>query len=88
VWNWGAEQQAAFDELKTRITSSPVLALTDDSLQYHVKVNSSNVATSAVLSQRSPSDGKWRPIAFYSKSLSAVEQNYNIHNKEMLAIMR
>jgi len=30
---------------------------------------------------------KWYPVAFYSKSLSPVEQNYEIHNKEMLAII-
>jgi len=32
-------------------------------------------------------DGKWHPIAFYSKSLSSVERNYEIHDKEMLAII-
>jgi len=33
-------------------------------------------------------DGKWHPVAFYSKFLSSVERNYEIHNKEMLAIIR
>jgi hypothetical protein len=33
-------------------------------------------------------DLKWHPIAFYSKSLNTVEHNYNIHDKEMLAVMR
>jgi len=32
-------------------------------------------------------DGKWHPIAFYSKSLFFVERNYEIHDKEMLAII-
>jgi len=32
-------------------------------------------------------DGKWHPVAFYSKSLFSVEQNYEIHDKEMLAII-
>jgi len=32
-------------------------------------------------------DGKWHPVAFYSKSLSSVEQNYEIHDKKMLAII-
>jgi len=32
-------------------------------------------------------DGKWHPVAFYSKSLSSVERNYKIHDKEMLAII-
>jgi len=33
-------------------------------------------------------DGKWRPVAFLSKSLNETEINYEIHNKEMLAIIR
>ena len=40
------------------------------------------------MSQQSTTDGKWHPVAFYSKSLSSVEQNYEIHDKEMLAIIR
>ena len=34
------------------------------------------------------SDKKWRPVTFISKSLSDTEQNYEIHNKEMLAVVR
>ncbi|GLB45802.1 putative retrotransposable element tf2 155 kda protein type 1-like [Lyophyllum shimeji] len=41
----------------------------------------------AVLSQQSPEDEKWHPVAFYFKSLNAVERNYEIHDKEMLAII-
>ena len=33
-------------------------------------------------------DGKWRPVAFLSKSLNETERNYKIHNKEMLAVIR
>jgi len=33
-------------------------------------------------------DGKWRPVAFLSKSLNETEKNYKIHDKEMLAIIR
>jgi RNase H-like domain found in reverse transcriptase len=44
--------------------------------------------TGAILLQQSDDDLKWHLIAFYSKSLNAVEQNYNIHDKEMLAVMR
>ena len=45
-------------------------------------------ATSAVLSQQNSEDDKWHPVAFLSKSLSPVEQNYEIHDKEMLAIVQ
>jgi len=33
-------------------------------------------------------DEKWRPVAFISKLLNKVERNYEIHNREMLAIIR
>ena len=32
-------------------------------------------------------DGKWRPIAYHSQSLTEAERNYEIHDREMLAIM-
>jgi len=41
-----------------------------------------------VLSQICLTDDKWHPVAFFSKSLSPVERNYKIHDKEMLAIIR
>jgi hypothetical protein len=41
-----------------------------------------------VTSQLSTEDGKWHPVAYYSKSLSETERNYEIHDKEMLAIIR
>jgi hypothetical protein len=45
-------------------------------------------ATGAVLSQVSAEDDKSHPVAYLSKSLTPVECNYKIHNKEMLAIIR
>ena len=45
------------------------------------------MATRVVLSQQSESDGKWHPIAFYLKALSAIEQNYDTYDKEMLTII-
>jgi len=38
--------------------------------------------------KQSPVDDKWHPIAYYSEDLSVVERNYEIHDKEMLAIIR
>ena len=86
-FRWGEEQEKAFLELKQRVTSALILVLLDDSKPFQLEVDSSNVATRAVLSQQSESDGKWHPIAFYSKALSTVKQNYNIYDKEMLAIV-
>ena len=50
-------------------------------------MNSLDFATGAVLFQQLTTDGKWHPVVFYSKSLSSVEWNYEIYDKEILAII-
>jgi len=55
--------------------------------EFRVEVDTSNYATEGVLSMKC-SDELWRPVAFISKSLSDTERNYEIHNKEMLAVVR
>jgi len=59
-----------------------------DSEPFRIEADSSDFASGAVLSQQLPGEEKWYPVAFYSKSLSLVERNYEIHDKEMLAIIR
>jgi len=87
VWMWGEREQAAFEDLKTAVTTAPVLVSPQELDPFRIKVDSLDFATGAVLSQQSTTDGKWHPIAFYSKSLSSVERNYEIHDKEMPAII-
>ncbi len=50
-----------------------------------VEADASEGAVGAVLSQKQ--NGKWRPVAFMLKSLSAMERNYEIYDKELLTIM-
>ena len=52
-----------------------------------MEADTSNYATEGVLSMKC-SDNMWRPVTFISKSLSDTEQNYEIHNKEMLAVIK
>jgi len=52
-----------------------------------MEVNASNYATRGVLSMEYE-DELWRPVAFLSKSLNEMKRNYEIHDKEMLAIIR
>src|SRR6266581_4940816 len=87
-WNWGVDEQSAFDKLKRNVTTAPVLISPDSTKPFRIEADSSDFATGAVLSQVSPADEKWHPVAFFSKSLSPVERNYEIHDKEMLAIIR
>ena len=88
AFKWSSEEKSAFDILRDRITSAPILALPDNSRPYRIEADSSDFATRAVLSQENPDNGKWHPVAFLSKSLSPVERNYEIHNKEVLVIVQ
>ena len=86
-WKWEAEEQAAFDELKRRFVESPVLRMYDPNRRTRIEVDASGNATGGVLSQEAE-DGKWHPVAFHSESMSDAERNYEIYDKEMLAIIR
>ena len=87
-WHWDEPERSAFEAIRDRIVSAPILMFPDDSRPFRVEADSSDFATGAVLSQQSRTDDKWHPVAYYSKSLNAVERNYEIHDKEMLAIIR
>ena len=52
-----------------------------------METDTSNFAIAAILSQQDD-EGKWRPVAFMSRALNNAERNYEIYNKEMLAIMQ
>ena len=52
-----------------------------------MEADASDYATRGMLSMKCE-DEKWRPVAFISKSLNATEHNYEIHDKEMLAVIR
>ena len=86
-WWWKEEQQKAFDELKRVFMTRPVLAAPDLDKEFRIEADASNYATGGVLSMKG-SNELWRPVAFISKSLSDIERNYEIHDKEMLAVVR
>ncbi len=86
IFRWNPDAQVAFDALKSRFVSAPVLLVPDPESQFIVEVDASDVGVGAVLSQRSLCDGKVHPCAFFSRRLSPAEHNYDIGNKELLAV--
>ena len=68
-WQWGKEQQKAFNKLKGIFTTRPVLAASDLDKEFRIEADASNYATGGVLSMKC-SNKLWRPITFISKSLS------------------
>ncbi|CAK6981241.1 uncharacterized protein LOC108874699, partial [Scomber scombrus] len=87
TFEWSAEAQTSFEQLKTKFTAAPVLIHPDPVLQFIVEVDASDCGVGAVLSQRSPADHKLHPCAFFSRRLSPAERNYDVGNRELLAVV-
>uniref|UniRef100_A0A183CQC9 RNA-directed DNA polymerase n=1 Tax=Globodera pallida TaxID=36090 RepID=A0A183CQC9_GLOPA len=86
-WNWTEKTQTSFEALKGYLTSAPLLIQPDTTEQFFVECDASDFATGTILSQKN-SEGKLCPVAYLSKSLSPAERNYDIFDKELLAIIR
>lgn len=85
-FEWTTECEAAFETLKTRFTTAPILCHYDSKLKCVMETDASDFAIGAILSQVS-SDGRLHPVAFMSRKMDKAEINYEIHDKEMLAIV-
>ena len=85
-WKWGKAQQNAFDELKDKLSSAPVLMHYDAELPLKLDTDASDYGVGAVISHISP-DGAERPIAYASRTLSKSERNYAQIEKEALSII-
>jgi len=73
--------------LKERFTTELVLVILDLDKKMRVKADVSDFAIGGVLLMKCE-DEKWRPVAYISKLLNESKRNYEIHNKEILAIIK
>jgi hypothetical protein len=87
AWDWSSDCETAFQSLKTAFTTAPVLRHFDPSKEIVVECDSSDYVSSGILSQRD-TDGTLHPVAFMSRKHSLQECNYEIYDKELLAIVR
>ncbi len=85
-FRWSSAAEAAFTKLKGCFVSAPILIAPDPSRQFVVEVDASEVGVGAVLFHRSSSDDKVHPCAYFSHRLSPAERNYDIGNRELLAV--
>ncbi|KAK3538991.1 hypothetical protein QTP86_023598 [Hemibagrus guttatus] len=83
---WTDEARAAFQQLKDCFTSAPILRHPDPDLPFVVEVDASSSGLRAIISQRHGEPGKLHPCAYYSQKLTAAEANYDVGNRELLAI--
>jgi hypothetical protein len=84
-WDWSLECQTAFDTLKRAFTEAPILHHWVPGRQITVETDASDYATATILSILGD-DSEIHPVAFRSRTLSPAELNYNMHDKELLAI--
>jgi len=82
---WSNEEQLAFEILKSKLITAPVLIYPDFSKSFNLTCDASNYAISAILSQGPV--GKDHPIAYASRTLNKCETNYSTTEKELLAIV-
>src|SRR6266571_3478091 len=80
-------EQEAFDALKEAIAKEPVLLFPQLSKPFKMEVDTSAIAIGAVLNQEGE-DGKKHLVAYYSKSFSATERNYDIYDRELLTVVK
>ncbi|CAB0004062.1 unnamed protein product [Nesidiocoris tenuis] len=87
---WSDEAEAAFQALKTAISSNPVLQLPDWKLEFELCTDASNYGCGAILYQRDPSKSKGqqlRVIGYYSHTFTKAECNFSVTDKEGLAVI-
>ena len=82
VFQWGGKQQKAFDTLKEKISSMPLLALPNLRQPFEIQTDASNYAMGAVLLQHG------KPICFHSETFNGAVINYPTYDKELYALVQ
>ena len=85
-FEWGSDQQMAFEKLKMVLTSAPCLAYPDYTKPFVIHTDASNKGFGASLMQRDDRD-KLQPIGFASRSLKPAELNYSVTDLEGAALI-
>ena len=85
LWSWGLEQDRALNELNQRFTSAHILAHFYPDRKTVIETDASDFALGCLLSQYLGK--RLHPVAFHSRKLNNAELNYEIHDKELLAIL-
>ena len=84
--DWSMECQAAFEKLRQKLVTSPILVFPDMTKSFILDTDASDTGIEAVLSQMDD-DGVEHVVAYASKVLSKAERRYCVTRKELLAVV-
>lgn len=88
-WYFDASCKTAFETLQRMLTTTPLLQHYNRDYETQLETDASDGVVAGVMSQRKKgSDDEWLPVGYYSKTMNPAEMNYQIHDKEMLAIVQ
>ena len=82
---WTKEAEEAFNTLKDRLTTAPVLVAPDFTKPFTIQTDASTTGLAAVLFQEI--DGKEHPIAYASKTMNSSQRQYTVTEQECLAVL-
>jgi len=85
-FHWDQAEEQVFRDLQSTLMLAPVLILPDYDKLFTLITNASDYTTGSILEQED-AFGRSHAVAYFSKSLQPAEHNYEIHNKELLAII-
>jgi RNase H-like domain found in reverse transcriptase len=94
-WSWGGEEQEAFETLQWAMIDKLVLRQPDFTKPFFLLTDASAYGVGAILSQEGGTTNpngnkkpKLHPVAYYSATFTETERNYDIYERELLAIMK
>ena len=93
-WHWEERQQDAFETLRNQMCNKPVLRQPNSTKKFTVHTDASAYGVGAILLQEgepntsNPSKPCLHPIAYYSATFTPTERNYDIYERELLAIIK
>jgi len=85
-WSWTTDCEVVFDNIKEAFIIALILGHWDPESLMILETNTSDHVLAAILSTQF--NGEICPIAFHLRAFSTAEINYDVHNKELLAIIK
>lgn len=86
-WEWGPEQESAFQDIKAKLISRPILALYNPDHATEVHCDASKVGVGGVLLQKSEDDAQLRPVAYFSRQTTREETFWHSYELETMAVV-